>query len=322
MSFYTKQIPMKNRITQLFNIDHPIIQAGMIWNSGWRLASAASNAGILGLIGAGSMYPDVLREHIQKCKQATDKPFGVNVPMLYPNIKEIMDIIVEEGVKIVFTSAGNPKTWTKWLQDQGITVVHVVSSVKFALKAQDAGVDAVVAEGFEAGGHNGRDETTTLTLIPMVKEHLNIPLIAAGGIATGRAMLACMVLGADGVQVGSRFVASEESSAHADFKQVVVDAKEGDTQLTLKELAPVRLIKNKFYNEVQELYKTAPTPEQLKELLGRARAKRGMFEGDLDDGELEIGQIAGLIHDVKPVATIVNDMLAEFELAKKHISEF
>ncbi|WP_394371129.1 NAD(P)H-dependent flavin oxidoreductase [Winogradskyella vincentii] len=313
---------MKNRITQLFNIDHPIIQAGMIWNSGWRLASAASNAGILGLIGAGSMYPDVLREHIQKCKQATDKPFGVNVPMLYPNIKEIMDIIVEEGVKIVFTSAGNPKTWTKWLQDQGITVVHVVSSVKFALKAQDAGVDAVVAEGFEAGGHNGRDETTTLTLIPMVKEHLNIPLIAAGGIATGRAMLACMVLGADGVQVGSRFVASEESSAHADFKQVVVDAKEGDTQLTLKELAPVRLIKNKFYNEVQELYKTAPTPEQLKELLGRARAKRGMFEGDLDDGELEIGQIAGLIHDVKPVATIVNDMLAEFELAKKHISEF
>ncbi|MCA0153767.1 nitronate monooxygenase [Winogradskyella sp. 2Y89] len=322
ISFYTKQIPMKNRITQLFNIDHPIIQAGMIWNSGWRLASAASNAGILGLIGAGSMYPDVLREHIQKCKQATDKPFGVNVPMLYPNIKEIMDIIVEEGVKIVFTSAGNPKTWTKWLQDQGITVVHVVSSVKFALKAQDAGVDAVVAEGFEAGGHNGRDETTTLTLIPMVKEHLNIPLIAAGGIATGRAMLACMVLGADGVQVGSRFVASEESSAHADFKQVVVDAKEGDTQLTLKELAPVRLIKNKFYNEVQELYKTAPTPEQLKELLGRARAKRGMFEGDLDDGELEIGQIAGLIHDVKPVATIVNDMLAEFELAKKHISEF
>jgi len=312
---------MENRITKLFNIDRPIIQAGMIWNSGWRLASASSNAGILGLIGAGSMYPDVLREHIQKCKTATDKPFGVNVPMLYPNIEEIMDIIVEEGVKIVFTSAGNPKTWTKWLQDQGITVVHVVSSVKFALKAQDAGVDAVVAEGFEAGGHNGRDETTTLTLIPMVKEHLNIPLIAAGGIATGSAMLACMVLGADGVQVGSRFVASEESSAHTDFKKVVVDAKEGDTQLTLKELAPVRLIKNKFYNELQELYKTSPSPEQLKELLGRARAKRGMFEGDLDHGELEIGQISGLIHDIKPVATIVQDMLTEFEEAKKEVAK-
>ncbi|WP_431158358.1 NAD(P)H-dependent flavin oxidoreductase [Winogradskyella poriferorum] len=311
---------MSNRITELFNIEHPIIQAGMIWNSGWRLASAASNAGILGLIGAGSMYPNVLREHIQKCKKATDKPFGVNVPMLYPNIVEIMDIIVEEEVKIVFTSAGNPKTWTKWLQDKGITVVHVVSSVKFALKAQDAGVDAVVAEGFEAGGHNGRDETTTLTLIPMVKEQLNIPLIAAGGIATGSAMLACMVLGADGVQVGSRFVASEESSAHIDFKKVVVDAKEGDTQLTLKELAPVRLIKNKFYNEVQELYKTAPTPEQLKELLGRARAKRGMFEGDLDDGELEIGQISGLIHDIKPVASIVKDMLKEFEDSKLKVS--
>ncbi|WP_400077906.1 NAD(P)H-dependent flavin oxidoreductase [Winogradskyella sp. R77965] len=309
---------MTNRITQLFNIKYPIIQAGMIWNSGWRLASAASNAGILGLIGAGSMYPDVLREHIQKCKAATDEPFGVNVPMLYPNIQEIMDIIVEEDVKIVFTSAGNPKTWTKWLQDKGITVVHVVSSVKFALKAQEAGVDAIVAEGFEAGGHNGRDETTTLTLIPMVKEQLQIPLIAAGGIATGKAMLACMVLGADGVQVGSRFVASEESSAHQAFKQVVVDAKEGDTQLTLKELAPVRLIKNKFYNELQELYKTAPTPEQLKELLGRARAKRGMFEGDLEDGELEIGQIAGLIHDVKPVTDIVEDMVTEFEEAKQN----
>ncbi len=311
---------MANRITELFNIKYPIIQAGMIWNSGWRLASAASNSGILGLIGAGSMYPDVLLEHIQKCKAATDLPFGVNVPMLYPNITEIMDIIVEEDVKIVFTSAGNPKTWTKWLQDKGITVVHVVSSVKFALKAQAAGVDAVVAEGFEAGGHNGRDETTTLTLIPMVKEQLEIPLIAAGGIATGKAMLACMVLGADGVQVGSRFVASEESSAHQAFKQVVVDAKEGDTQLTLKELAPVRLIKNKFYNELQELYKTAPTPEQLKELLGRARAKRGMFEGDLEDGELEIGQIAGLIHDVKPVAEIVQDMVAEFEEAKMYIN--
>jgi len=313
---------MQNRITDLFNIKYPIVQGGMIWNSGWRLASAASNSGILGLIGAGSMYPDVLREHIQKCKQATDKPFGVNVPMLYPNIEEIMNIIVEEGVKIVFTSAGNPKTWTKWLQDKGIIVVHVVSSVKFALKAQDAGVDAVVAEGFEAGGHNGRDETTTLTLIPMVKEHLKIPLLAAGGIATGKAMLACMVLGADGVQVGSRFVASTESSAHQAFKQVVVDAKEGDTQLTLKELAPVRLIKNKFFNDVEALYKSAPTPEQLKELLGRARAKKGMFEGDLDEGELEIGQISGLIHDIKPVAEIVKEMVDEFENAKKEVANF
>ena len=312
---------MSNKITQLFNIKHPIIQAGMIWNSGWKLASAASNSGILGLIGAGSMYPDVLREHIQKCKKATDKPFGINVPMLYPNIEEIMNIIVEEEVKIVFTSAGNPKTWTKWLQDKGITVVHVVSSVKFALKAQAAGVDAIVAEGFEAGGHNGRDETTTLTLIPMVREQLQIPLIAAGGIATGKAMLACMVLGADGVQVGSRFVASTESSAHQAFKQVVVDAKEGDTQLTLKELAPVRLVKNKFYQQLEALYKTSPTPEQLKELLGRARAKKGMFEGDLDDGELEIGQIAGLIHDIKPVAEIVKDMVAEFDVAKSNVGQ-
>ncbi|SFJ08025.1 NAD(P)H-dependent flavin oxidoreductase [Olleya namhaensis] len=312
---------MSNKITQLFNIKHPIIQAGMIWNSGWKLASAASNSGILGLIGAGSMYPDVLREHIQKCKKATDKPFGVNVPMLYPNIEEIMNIIVEEEVKIVFTSAGNPKTWTKWLQDKGITVVHVVSSVKFALKAQAAGVDAIVAEGFEAGGHNGRDETTTLTLIPMVREQLQIPLIAAGGIATGKAMLACMVLGADGVQVGSRFVASTESSAHQAFKQVVVDTKEGDTQLTLKELAPVRLVKNKFYQQLEALYKTSPTPEQLKELLGRARAKKGMFEGDLDDGELEIGQIAGLIHDIKPVAEIVKDMVAEFDVAKSNVGQ-
>ncbi len=296
---------MNNRIKQLFNIKYPIIQAGMVWNSGWRLASAASNSGILGLIGAGSMYPDILREHIQKCKKATDKPFGVNVPMLYPNIDEIMNIIVDEDVKIVFTSAGNPKTWTKWLKDKGITVVHVVSSVKFALKAQEAGVDAVVAEGFEAGGHNGREETTTLTLIPMVKEHLNIPLIAAGGIATGRAMLAVMVLGADGVQIGSRFAASEESSSHQAFKQAIVDAKEGDTQLTLKELAPVRLIKNKFFIKVQELYKKGPSVEELKELLGRARAKKGMFEGDLEQGELEIGQISGLIHEIKPTKQIV-----------------
>jgi len=311
---------MQNKITKLFGIQYPIVQAGMIWNSGWRLASASSNAGILGLIGAGSMYPEVLREHIIKCKKATDKPFGVNVPMLYPNIEDIMNIIVEEDVKIVFTSAGNPKTWTKWLQDKGIIVVHVVSSVKFALKAQEAGVDAVVAEGFEAGGHNGRDETTTLTLIPMVKEKINIPLIAAGGIATGKGMLATMVLGADGVQIGSRFVASTESSAHQAFKQVVVDAEEGATHLTLKELAPVRLIKNKFYNEIQELYKSAPTVEQLKELLGRARAKRGMFEGDLDDGELEIGQIAGLIRDIKPVADIVSEIIAEFETVKKEVA--
>ena len=313
---------MSNKITELFKIQYPIIQAGMIWNSGWRLASAASNSGILGLIGAGSMYPDVLREHIQKCKIATDKPFGVNVPMLYPNIEEIMNIIVEEDVKIVFTSAGNPKTWTSWLKERGITVIHVVSSVKFALKAQDAGVDAIVAEGFEAGGHNGREESTTLTLIPMVKEVLEIPLIAAGGIATGQGMLAAMVLGADGVQVGSRFVASEESSAHSSFKNVVIKTHEGGTQLTLKELAPVRLIKNKFYNDLVELYKTAPTAEDLSALLGRARAKRGMFEGDLEEGELEIGQIAGLIHDIKPVSKIVEDMISEYEAAKQQVKSF
>ncbi|MFT6842527.1 MAG: enoyl-[acyl-carrier protein] reductase II [Psychroserpens sp.] len=312
---------MTNKITELFGVKYPIVQAGMIWNSGWRLASAASNAGALGLIGAGSMYPDVLREHIRRCKDATNQPFGVNVPMLYPNIEEIMNIIIEEGVKIVFTSAGNPKTWTSWLKEKGITVVHVVSSVKFALKAQDAGVDAVVAEGFEAGGHNGREETTTLTLIPMVKEHLKVPLIAAGGIATGQAMLAVMILGADAVQVGSRFVASIESSAHEGFKNVVVDAKDGDTQLTLKELAPVRLIKNKFFNDVQELYRKAPTVDELKLLLGRARAKRGMFEGDLEDGELEIGQIAGLIHEIKPAAQIIEDIITEFKLAQKQAQE-
>lgn len=310
---------MSNKITELFNIQYPIIQAGMIWNSGWKLASASSNSGILGLIGAGSMYPDILREHIQKCKKATDKPFGVNVPMLYPNIEEIMTIIVEEKVKIVFTSAGNPKTWTSWLKERGITVVHVVSSVKFALKAQEAGVDAIVAEGFEAGGHNGREESTTLTLIPMVREALDIPLIAAGGIATGQGMLAAMILGADGVQVGSRFVASEESSAHQAFKEIVIESKEGATQLTLKELAPVRLIKNKFYNDIVALYQTAPSLEDLKNLLGRARAKRGMFEGDLEEGELEIGQIAGLIHDIKPVAKIVEDMVSEYEIAKQSV---
>ncbi|MFD2726783.1 NAD(P)H-dependent flavin oxidoreductase [Hyunsoonleella rubra] len=313
---------MPNRITELFNIKYPIIQAGMVWNSGWRLASASSNAGILGLIGAGSMYPEVLQEHIQKCKKATDKPFGVNVPMLYPDIEKIMDIIVDEDVKIVFTSAGNPKTWAGWLQERGITVVHVVSSVKFALKAQEAGVDAIVAEGFEAGGHNGRDETTTLTLIPMVKEQIKIPLIAAGGIATGRAMLACMVLGADGVQIGSRFAASEESSAHEAFKKAIVDAKEGHTQLTLKELAPVRLIKNKFYQDVQELYKKSPSVEALRGLLGRGRAKKGMFEGDLEEGELEIGQISGMIHDIKPVETIIRNILSEFEEARTNPEHF
>jgi len=311
-----------NKITELFHIKYPIIQGGMIWNSGYKLASAVSNSGGLGLIGAGSMYPDVLREHIQKCKKATDKPFGVNVPMLYPNVEEIMHIIVEEGVKIVFTSAGNPKTWTAFLKEKGITVVHVVSSSKFALKAQEAGVDAVVAEGFEAGGHNGREESTTLTLIPMVREKIQIPLIAAGGIATGRAMLATMILGADGVQVGSRFAASFESSSHDSFKQTIVDLEEGGTQVTLKELAPVRLIKNKFYQDVQDLYASAPTVEDLKTLLGRARAKRGMFEGDLVEGELEIGQVSGLIHEIKSVQDIVADMVSEFEEAKKTLPAF
>jgi len=311
---------MQNRITKLFNIQYPLIQAGMIWASGWKLASAVSNAGGLGLIGAGSMYPEILLEHIQQCKKATDKPFGVNVPMLYPDIDKIMKIIVDEGVKIVFTSAGNPKTWTSFLKEKGITVVHVVSSVKFALKAQDAGVDAVVAEGFEAGGHNGRDETTTFTLIPMVKEQLNIPLIAAGGIATGKGMLAAMVLGADAVQIGSRFVASDEASSHINFKDEVVKAKEGDTQLTLKELAPVRLLKNKFFNDVQELYEKTPSKEELQELLGRARAKKGMFEGDLEEGELEIGQVAGLIHDIKPAKKIVDEIITEFKHTQQQIT--
>ncbi|WP_299245143.1 DUF561 domain-containing protein [uncultured Aquimarina sp.] len=310
-----------NKIKELFKIKYPIIQGGMIWASGWKLASAVSNSGGLGLIGAGSMYPDVLREHIQKCKKATDQPFGVNVPMLYPNLQEIIEIIIEEGVKIVFTSAGNPKTYTSYLKEKGITVVHVVSSVKFALKAQDAGVDAVVAEGFEAGGHNGRDETTTLALIPMVKEKVSIPLIAAGGIATGSSMFAVMSLGADGVQIGSRFVASEEASSHLDFKKMVVEAKEGDTHLTLKELAPVRMLKNKFYQDVAELYTKGPTVEELKTLLGRARAKRGMFEGDLIEGELEIGQVSGLIHDIKPVAKIIEDLIIDFQSTKQKMNE-
>jgi len=312
---------VQNKITELFNIQHPIVQGGMIWVSGWKLASAVSNAGGLGLIGAGSMYPEVLREHILKCKKATNKPFGVNVPMLYPNIEEIIQIIIDEGVKIVFTSAGNPKIHTARLKENGITVVHVVSSVKFALKAQDAGVDAVVAEGFEAGGHNGREETTTFTLIPMVKEKLKIPLIAAGGISSGRGMLAVMILGADGVQVGSRFAASEESSAHQDFKEMIVKANEGDTLLTLKELAPVRLLKNRFFDELMELYKTKPSKQDLLDLLGRARAKKGMFEGDLVEGELEIGQISGLINEIKPASEIINDMVSEFENLKHNIQK-
>ena len=305
-----------NRITALFDIEYPLIQAGMVWNSGWKLASAVSNAGGLGLIGAGSMYPEILREHIQKCKAATTKPFGVNVPLLYPDIDKLMQIIIEEGVQIVFTSAGNPKTWTTHLKDHGIKVVHVVSSVKFALKAQEAGVDAVVAEGFEAGGHNGREETTTFTLIPMVKEQLEIPLIAAGGIATGKGMLAAMILGADGVQIGSRFVATPEASSHQAFKELVVEAKEGATELTLKELAPVRLLKNKFYTDVKRLYENTPTKEELSALLGRGRAKKGMFEGNLEEGELEIGQIAGLIHEIKPAAEVVAEIITEFKAIK------
>lgn len=310
----------KNRITDLFHIEFPIIQAGMVWVSGYKLAAAVSNAGGLGLIGAGSMYPDVLREHIQKCKKATKKPFGVNIPLFYPDLKEILEIILEENVKIVFTSAGNPKLYTRFLKDHGITVVHVVSSVKFALKSQEAGVDAIVAEGFEAGGHNGREETTTFTLIPMVREKISIPLIAAGGIATGKGMLAAMALGADAVQIGSRFVASLESSAHINFKQEVIKTEDGDTHVTLKELTPVRLIKNEFYQKVQELYKQHVELDQLEKLLGRGRAKKGMFEGDLNEGELEIGQIAGLIHEIKPAADIVHEIINEFRSSQKSIS--
>ena len=313
---------MQQNITKLFNIQYPIVQGGMIWVSGYKLAAAVSNAGGLGLIGAGSMYPEVLRTHIQKCKKATKKPFGVNVPLLYPDIEKIMEIIIEEKVKIVFTSAGNPNTWTATLKNNGIAVVHVVSSVKFALKAEQAGVDAVVCEGFEAGGHNGREETTTFALIPMVKEQVKIPVIAAGGIGSGRGMLAAMVLGAGGVQIGSRFAATDESSAHQNFKNSIVGVQEGDTQLTLKELAPVRLIKNKFYDEVQALYLTKPTQEELKEFLGRARAKRGMFEGDLEDGELEIGQIAGLIHEIKPVKIVLKEILEEFNRVKSLMASY
>lgn len=306
---------MQNRITSLFNIQYPLIQAGMIWCSGWELASAVSNAGGLGIIGSGSMYPEILEEHILKCKAATDKAFAVNLPMLYPNIEEHIALIIKHKVPIVFTSAGNPKTYTARLKEQGITVVHVVSSAKFAKKAQDAGVDAIVAEGFEAGGHNGRDETTTFCLIPIVKAEVEIPLIAAGGIGTGRGMLAAMNLGADGVQIGSRFVASPESSAHQNFKNVVVNSEEGDTMLTLKELTPVRLVKNAFYNQVNEAYEKGATIEELNALLGRGRAKKGMFEGDLIEGELEIGQVAGLIREIKPAAEIVQEIITEFKQA-------
>ncbi|WP_228451962.1 NAD(P)H-dependent flavin oxidoreductase [Chryseobacterium sp. G0186] len=306
----------QNRISELFNIKYPIIQAGMIWHSGWRLASAVSNCGGLGLIGAGSMYPDILRENIQKCKQATDKPFGINVPMLYPNLEEIIQIILEEGVKIVFTSAGNPKTYTETLQKEGIKVAHVVSSTKFAVKCEEAGVDAVVAEGFEAGGHNGRDETTTFCLIPNVKKHISKPLIAAGGIALGSQMKAAMMLGADGVQIGSRFAATTEASAHDNWKRKITELQEGDTHLTLKELAPVRMVKNKFFNELEEIYQEGRNKEALITSLGRARAKRGMFEGDMEDGELEIGQVSALINDILPVETVFNQLLKEFEETK------
>jgi enoyl-[acyl-carrier protein] reductase II len=301
-----------NRITKLFQIDIPIIQAGMIWASGWKLASAVSNAGGLGIIGAGSMYPDTFREHLQKCKAATDKPFAVNLPLLYPDLDQHIHVLVEEGVKIVFTSAGNPKTWTPFFKERGITVVHVVSSSKFALKAQEAGCDAIVAEGFEAGGHNGREETTTMVLIPAVKAAVHIPVIAAGGIATGRQMLAAMVLGAEGVQVGTRFVASEEASSHLTFKNEVIKAGEGDTQLSLKKLTPVRLLKNKFFQDIQAAELRGAEPEELKRLLGRARAKKGMYEGDMEEGELEIGQVSALVKAIMPAEKIVQEIWEEF----------
>nr|WP_308442939.1 nitronate monooxygenase [Capnocytophaga cynodegmi] len=313
---------MKTRITELFGIKYPIIQGGMVWASGWRLVSAVSNAGGLGLLGAGSMYPEVLREHIQKCRKATDKPFGVNIPIMYPDIDKLMGIIIEEGVKIVFTSAGNPNIWTSILQKENIKVVHVVSSSKFALKAQNAGVDAIVAEGFEAGGHNGREETTTMALIPSVKQNVSIPLIAAGGIATGRGVLAAMALGAEGVQIGSRFVATEEASSHINFKQRVLETNEGDTMLTLKELAPVRLLKNPFYEQVLELYhKGEASPENLKILLGRGRTKKGMFEGDLVEGELEIGQIASVINKIQPVSEVFQEIIEEYNVALSELNQ-
>lgn len=313
---------LQNKITSLFGIKYPLIQAGMIWCSPWELASAVSNSGGLGIIGSSSMYPDVLRTHIRKCFKATGKPFAVNVALIYPEIGKLMEIIAEEKVKIVFTSAGNPKTWTPFLKENGIKVVHVTAGARFARKAEDAGVDAVVAEGFEAGGHNGREETTTMCLIPSVRKAVKIPLIAAGGISSGRAMLAAMVLGADGVQIGSRFVASDESSAHANFKNCVIAAQEGDTVLSLKQLSPVRLIKNKFYEKVKEAESQGVSPEKLSEILGRGRAKKGMFEGDLDEGELEIGQISALIREIKPAAEIVKEIMLEFEEAKKEIADW
>lgn len=310
---------MSKKITELFNIQYPVVQAGMIWCSGWELASAVSNAGGLGIIGSGSMYPDVLRDHIQKCKKATDKPFGVNVPMLYPDIDKHMDVIMSEKVKIVITSAGNPKTWTETLKKQGITVVHVIANTKFAKKAEEAGVDAVVAEGFEAGGHNGKEETTTLCLIPLIKQAVKIPVIAAGGIGTGRAMLAAMALGADGVQIGSRFVASEESSANTSFKNSVIQAAEGDTKLMLKQLTPVRLLRNKFFDAVQEAEIKGASVEELSNLLGRGRAKKGMFEGNLDEGELEIGQVSALIREIKPAKAIIEEIITEYKTAKEEL---
>jgi enoyl-[acyl-carrier protein] reductase II len=311
---------MGNRVTQLFGIKYPIIQAGMIWCSGWRLASAVSNAGGLGIIGAGSMYPDVLRDHIQKCKSATDKPFAINLPLLYPDIEKHIEIIIEEGVKIVFTSAGNPMTWTAKLKEHGITVVHVIANVKFALKCEEAGVDAIVAEGFEAGGHNGKEETTTLCLIPMIKKAVKIPVIAAGGIATGSAMLACMSLGAEGVQIGSLFAASIESSAHDHFKQRILETKEGGTQLSLKRLVPVRLIKNEFFQKVSEAEERGAPRHELAEILGKARAKKGMFEGDMVEGELEIGQVAGLIDEILPAAKILENIVNEFKTAQSEVA--
>jgi enoyl-[acyl-carrier protein] reductase II len=308
-----------NRITQLFNIQYPIVQAGMVWASGWRLASAVSNAGGLGLIGAGSMYPAVLREHIQQCKSATDKPFGVNIPLMYPDVEELLRIIIEEKVSIVFTSAGNPKTYTAFLKEKGITVVHVVSSSKFAKKSEEAGCDAVVAEGFEAGGHNGREETTSMVLIPIVKEAVAIPVVAAGGIATGKQMLAAMVLGADGVQVGSRFVCTPEASSHMAFKEAVIKAGEGDTLLSMKKLMPVRLLKNHFADEVRAAELRGADEEEMKKLLGRARAKKGMFEGDLDEGELEIGQVSALIKEIKPAAEVLKEIWDEYEETLKKL---
>lgn len=311
-----------NRITELFNIKYPVVQAGMIWCSGWKLASAVSNAGGLGLIGSGSMYPDVLREHIIKCKKATDKPFGVNVPLLYPQIDDHIKILLEEKVKIVFTSAGNPKRFTSILKDNGVTVVHVVANKKFAVKCEEAGVDAVVAEGFEAGGHNGIEETTTFCLIPQIRESISLPLIAAGGIASGSGMLAAFALGAEGVQIGSRFAASEESSAHENFKQAMINASEGDTKLVLKKIIPVRILKNKFFQQVQEAEDKGATVDELRVLLGRARAKLGMFEGDMDAGELEIGQITGFIKEIKPAAQILEEIINEFDQARKQLSHF